>query len=184
MSVGNVESLSLGPGVLYVAPVGSSEPSDLSTAWPAAWKLIGYTDEGSSLDFEAKYEDVEVAEEVEPVKTVLSSRSASLSFAMAEVTARNLSIAMNGGTITTAAGVTTFTPPDPSAQRELALGFESDDGQERWIFRKTKQSGKTSLKRRKGADKTTIPVEMKVLKPTGTDAWKVLLKDSRSGGSI
>lgn len=182
--MGNVETLALGPGKLLVAPVGSAEPADLTTAWNAAWKEIGYTDEGSELAFDLTWDDVTVAEEVDPVGQVLKERVTSVSFAMAEVTVRNLRIALNGGTITSGTGIQTYVPPAASAEGFLAIGFESDDAQERWVFRKTKQSGKVALKRRKGADKTVIPVTMKVFKPTGLDPWKWIAANSRSGGTI
>lgn len=184
MAVGTVENISLGPGVLYVAQVGSSEPSDLSTAWAAAWKRIGYTDKGTEVHIEISRDPVEVAEELDPVLYATTSRAIKVSFAMAELTARNLKIALNGGTISTAAGVTSFEPPDSGAEGSLALGWQSDDGQERWIFRKCSQSGKVAIGRAKGSDKATIPVEMSVEKVTGLAPFRVLLKDSRSGGTI
>ena len=45
-------------------------------------------------------------------------------------------------------------------------------------------AGPVSVARRKGADKVTIPVEMRAEKPAGKQAFKVLFKDSRSGGTI
>ena len=184
MSRGTVENISLGPGTLRVAVVGSTEPSDVTAAWAAAWKPIGYTAEGTEVSIELSRDPVEVAEEVDPVLFATTSRSTKVAFAMAEVTARNLSIALNGGTISTAAGVTAFEPPEPGTERSLALGWESEDGEERWIFRSCTQSGSVSVGRRKGADKATVPVEMTVEKVTGQAAFKVLLKDSRSGGTI
>ena len=184
MSRGTVENISLGPGTLYVAQVGSSEPADVTAAWAAAWKQIGYTTEGTEVSIELSRDPVEVAEEIDPVLYATTSRSTKVAFAMVEVTARNLNIALNGGTISTAAGVTSFEPPEPGTEGSLALGWESEDGEERWIFRKCSQSGTVSIGRRKGADKSSIPVEMQVEKVTGQAAFKVLLKDSRSGGTI
>jgi hypothetical protein len=182
--VGNVENLSLGPGILYVAAVGSTAPTNVTTAWAAAWKEIGYTSEGSEISIDLTNDPVDVAEEVDPVFHINSARTVSVSFAMAEITARNLTIAMNGGTVSTAAGVTTYTPPSPAQAQRVALGWQSEDGTERWIFPKTFQAGGVSVARRKGADKATIPVEMRAEKPAVGKVFTVLFKDSRSGGTV
>ena len=183
--MGNVSNLSLGPGTLYVAQVGSSAPTGLTTAWAAAWKEIGYTAEGTEVTIEVSRDPVDVAESIEPVAHATTARSMSVSFAMAEVTARNLRIAMNGGTISTAAGVTTFTPPALGEEGSVALGWESEDGEERWIVPKASQSGSVSIGRRKGADKAKVPVTMQAeLAPGETSLYSVLLLDSRSGGTI
>lgn len=182
--MGNVENISLGPGLLYVAQVGSAEPSDLTASWDSAWTEIGYTNEGTEVSIEVSRDPVEVAEEIDPVLYATTSRSTTVSFAMAEVTARNLSIALNGGTVSTAGGVTTFEPPEPGDETSLALGWESEDGEERWIFRKCSQSGGVAIGRRKGADKATIPVTMQVEKVTGEAPFTILFAASRSGGSI
>lgn len=184
MSRGTVENISLGPGTLYVAQVGASEPADVTAAWDAAWAEIGYTAEGTEVSIEVSRDPVEVAEEIDPVLYATTSRSTTVSFAMVEVTARNLSIALNGGTISTAGGVTTFEPPEPGTEGSLALGWESEDGEERWIFRKCSQSGSVAVGRRKGSDKATLPVTMNVEKVTGEAPFTVLFIDSRSGGTI
>lgn len=184
MTTGNVENLSLGPGTLYVAAVGSAEPTDVTTAWAAAWTEIGYTSDGTEVAIELSRDPVEVAEEIDPVLYATTSRSTKVSFAMAENTARNIRIALNGGTISTSAGVTTYEPPEPGTETPLAIGFESEDGEERWVFRQCSQSGTVSIGRKKGSDKATIPVEMQVEKVTGLSAFVILYKDSRSGGTI
>lgn len=182
--MGAVENLSLGPGTLYVAQVGSTAPTTVTAAWAAAWKEIGYTAEGSEISIELTNDPVDVAEEVDPVLHINSGRNTTVSFAMAEITARNLTIAMNGGTVTTNAGVTKYEPPAPSAAQRYALGWQSEDGTERWVFYRTFQSGGVSIARRKGADKATIPVTMTVEKPSTGAPFTVLFKDSRSGGAV
>lgn len=182
--MGNVENISLGPGTLYVAQVGSTAPTTVTAAWAAAWKEIGYTAEGTEVSVEISRDPVEVAEEIDPVGYASTARSVSVAFAMAELTARNLTIAFNGGTVSTAGGVTSYIPPELGAEGSVALGFESEDGEERWIFYKASQSGSVSIGRRKGSDKATIPVTMNVEKISGKEPFKVLLKDSRSGGTV
>lgn len=182
--MGTVENISLGPGTLYVAQVGSTEPADLTTAWDTAWKEIGYTAEGTEVSIEISRDPVEVAEEIDPLLYATTSRSISVAFAMAELTARNLQIALNGGTITSGAGIVTFDPPEPGSETSLALGWESEDTQERWIFRKTSQNGAIAIGRRKGSDKATIPVTMNVEKVTGETPFTVIMDENRAGGTL
>lgn len=182
--MGNPNLISLGAGTLYVAALGSTEPTDVTTSWAAAWKEIGFTNEGSEIAIEISSDPIEVAEEIDPVLHVMSSRTVTISFAMAENTARNLTLALNGGTVTTSNGVTKYEPPAPGSATRVMVGFQSDDGQERWIFRQCFQTGSVSVARRKGADYATIPVEMRAEKVTGKAVFAVLFKDSRSGGTV
>lgn len=182
--MGNATNISLGAGTLYVAALGSTEPTDVTTALAAAWKEVGFTSEGSEISIDISTDPVEVAEEIDPVLHVMSGRTVTISFAMAENTARNLTLALNGGTVSTAAGVTTYNPPAPGAAQRVMLVFVSEDGQERWIFRQCFQAGGVTVARRKGADYATIPVEFRAEKVSGKQAFTVLFKDSRSGGTI
>lgn len=178
MARGTPAALALGPGYLYSAPLGTTEPADLSTAWTAVsanWTLLGYTDEGSEFGYSPDTDTVEVAEELDPVQIVTTGRSSTVSFAMAELTASHLKIAMNGGTITAGTGIVTYEPPDLGTETRIMLGFQSEDNQERWIYRQCFQSGDVSIARRKGADKAVISVEFSLEKPaTGSKLYKAI----------
>jgi hypothetical protein len=178
MARGTPTAISLGPGYLYAGPVGVTEPSDLATAWAAvsaSWVALGYTDEGSEFGYSPSTDNVEVAEELDPVKVVTTGRASTVSFAMAELTATHLQIAMNGGTITAGVGIVTFEPPDLGSETRLALGFESEDHQERWIYRQCFQTGDVSIVRRKGAEKAVIATEFSLEKPSsGAKLYKAI----------
>ena len=64
---GNVK---LGAGRLYYAPLGTTEPTNCSTALPSAWIAVGYTENGTSIDTAITSEDIEVAEELDPIDNV------------------------------------------------------------------------------------------------------------------
>ena len=155
----------LGPGTLYVAPLGSTEPTDLSGDWDNAWVGVGYTDAGSTISFNASFEDVFVAEELDPILTLQTERRGEVSFAAAEITAQNLQLALNGGTITTPAGLVVFEPPDVGDYTHVMIGWEADDGLERWIFRKMLSVGSASLARQKAPNKATIQITFRSVKP-------------------
>lgn len=175
MPRGNPTNIALGPGILKIAPLGSTEPDDIDTAWDAAWTDLGYTNEGSTQSYSPSYEDVEVAEELEPLDSVATGRTISVAFTLAELTAQNLKAAMNGGTVTFTAAVTgppatraftKFEPPALGTEVHTMIGFEAEDGKERIVWRDCKQVGNVEMSRRKGAEKAGIPCEFRAFIPS------------------
>ncbi len=181
MARGTPGALALGPGTLYIAELGTTEPTDLATAWTTVdsdWKQIGYTDEGSEFTYSLSTDPVEVAEELDPIQIETTGRSSAVSFAMAEITATNLMRAMNAPTssITPGTGIVTYEPPDLGSEVRRMLGFESEDHEERWVFRQCFQTGDATITRAKGAAKATISVEFTLEKPaTGSKLYKVIM---------
>lgn len=180
---GNPKALSLGPGTLFRASLGSIEPVNLITAWPAAFARVGYTEDGSSFSYVPSFDPVEVAEELEPLDDAATGRALTVAFNCAEVTAENLRRAMNGGTVTPGgAGADTFKtfePPELGEEEHCMLGFESEDGLERWVWRNCKQAGSVEMNRRKGAAKTTINNSFRVYKPAVGKPFKAIIADQR-----
>lgn len=169
----------LGPGQLRIAALGSAEPVDLATAWPAAWTVLGYTEEGSEFSYELATEPVEVAEELDALSTVTTGRNITVAFASAEPTVENLKTALNGGTIVTDVAATpqyvTFEPPDLGTETRVMIGFETEDAKARYVWRQCFQTGTISVQRRKGASKATLPMEFSVEKPAaGGRPFKVI----------
>lgn len=153
----DVTKIRVGPGDLYIAAVGAAEPADLTVAWGVPWVKLGYTEEGHSFTASRSFEPVEVAEEIDPVRYEPTGREMRVEFALAEMTALNLSRALNGGTVVAGTGITTFEPPDPGAEVRVALGWEAKDKKERWVWRKCLNTGDIEIARRKAPDKATIP---------------------------
>jgi hypothetical protein len=59
------------------------------------------------------------------------------------------------------------------------IGFESEDSQERWVFRQCFQQGDITITRGKGAVKALIPCEFKLEKPVaGTRLFKTIMASS------
>lgn len=169
--MGTPAAVKLGPGLLYVAPIGTTEPTSGSSVLPSAWIALGYTEEGSTITFDMTFEDVPVAEELDPVKVVATGRMASVKFSLAEITARNLKTAFNGGTIVAPSlGFVTFEPPDLGAETRTMLVWQADDNAERWLFRRMLQVGTIEIPRKKAPDKALIPAEFRCEIPTDGSA--------------
>lgn len=181
MARGTPASLALGPGYLYIAELGTTEPTDLATAWTAvsaAWKALGYSDDGSEFKYALSTDAVNVAEELDPVSVQTTGRTSTVTFALSEITATNLMRAMNADTtaITAGVGYVTIEPPDLGSEKRRMLGFESEDHQERWVFRQVFQTGDTTIKRSKGAANATMAMEFTLEKPaTGSKLFKAIM---------
>ncbi|MEU4594464.1 hypothetical protein [Micromonospora aurantiaca (nom. illeg.)] len=165
MPARNKGQLALGPGLLRIGALGSPEPVDLITPWDAAWGEIGYTKEGSKITYELDTGAVEVAEEIDPVHIAINSRNLKVAFAMMQLTASNLKVALNGGTITTGSGIVVFEPHGPNEDQRIMLGFEASDGTERWVFREGLQTGNVELDRKKGSEAANIGNEFQLARP-------------------
>lgn len=178
---GTPANLALGVGYVYVADLGTPEPTDLVTAWSAVsanWVLIGYTDQGSEFHYTISADPVDVAEELDPLSFQTTGRQANVQFAMAEVTATNLKRAMNApnSSITAGTGIAIFEPPDTGQEIRRMLAFESEDHTERWIFRQCFQAGDVAMQRRKGATNTTIATQYNLEKPaTGLRLFRAIM---------
>ena len=183
----NSEALSLGPGRLSVAPLGTALPTDHTTALDPVFEEVGSTEEGSEFAYEITSDPVSVAESLDPLFHRTTGRSGTVSFAMAENTVRNLTLAFNGGTVTAygtgADAGFQYEPPEPGEEVARILVWESEDGEERFVWKQVTQGGSVSMARRNGSDKTTIPVEFRVERPTSGGApWTAFYADVRSGG--
>jgi hypothetical protein len=172
--MGNPTAISLGPGKLKIALLGSTEPTDLVSPWPVAWIDLGYTFEGSDFNYQLNTEEVTVAEELDPLLVAATGRTISVKFTLAEITATNLKRALNGGTIVSGGGFVTFEPPSFTAIVRNMYGWESDDLQERWVFRQCLSTGAIETQRRKGASKAGFPFEVRCEKPASVQPFKTI----------
>ncbi len=172
----NINQVRVGPGWLYVGNITAAEPADgdLTTPWAtvdASWIGVGFTDEGHEVTHSPSFEGIEVAERKLPIRYEKAGGELTLSFSMAQVVARTLTYAFNGGTVvvtgTGASTVKTFEPPaDDVTPTEIKIGWEAFDGKERYIFRRCLQTGDVTIGRKKAPDKTVIPVTFRCMEPT------------------
>lgn len=170
--MGNPTNVVLGPGAVYVAPIGTTEPVNASAALPSAWRAIGYTEEGTTFSYGVKTADVEVAEEFDPVRVAMTGREITVEFEMAEVTRQNLALAMNAGA-NAANDATAIEPPTPGTEVRVMIVFQADESNARWIFRQCFQMESVDSERKKAPDKATFPVKFRLEKPSGSAPFKV-----------
>jgi hypothetical protein len=182
--MGTPSEVVVGPGLLYVAPIGTAEPTTGSGALPSAWTPIGYTDDGTTFSYGTTFEDIDVAEELDPIRKVATKRQVSLKCAMAQVSAQTLSIAANGGTIgSPTTGFVTFDPPELGQEAAVMVAWDSDDHQERILIRKAIQVGAVDEARKKAPNKAMIPIELAGQVPDdGSGIYRRWIASARAHG--
>lgn len=157
------------PGKIYIANPGTAEPAAVNDPWPAGWTPLGYTDEGSAFNYEISTDNVEVAEELDVLARVTTGRDASVEFALAEMTYRNLAIAFNGGIIVADGQEWEFEPVDIGDEVRVAIGWDASktvaSNDLRFIFRQCFNGGSLSIENRKGVTKSTLGVNFQLEKP-------------------
>jgi hypothetical protein len=165
--------IKLGPGKIYFGAVGAVEPVDLTTAISTTvWTYAGFTDEGHTFTVSPSYDGVEVAESMLPVARIKTGVDMTLEMALAEVTAQNVQRALNGATITSSGtGATAIDSLEPladgSTETRVAVLWQSDAGDERWVWRKCLQTGAVAIGRKKGSAKATVPLSF-LLEPVSS----------------
>jgi hypothetical protein len=133
--------------------------------------VVGYTEEGTTVETEITTEAVEVAEELDPILYVMTRRMTRLNVEMAEMAVSRLALAMGAGA-SRADDATNFEFPIPSAIVGVMLVWDSEEvptvnTNRRWIFRSVVPNGTISISRHKAPDKATIPAQFQCQLPSG-----------------
>lgn len=174
------------PGFLWMAPLGTAEPTTVVTASkfsdtvPVAWIPLGATTEGSTFAYNTTVEPVRVAEFFDPIKYFTTERAGSIAFNLADFTLSNYRRALNGGvakltsTGTTGTELTTLEPPDPGTEVRSMILWESSDSTMRLLLRQVIQGGEISTAFQKAPNIAAIPCTFNMEIPTGTTKpWKM-----------
>lgn len=184
---GTAANVLVGPARMLVAPIGSDLPTLDGTedpvTWPAAWEEVGYTDSGTDLTYNPTVKDINVDEEMAPVKKILDAEKATISCKCAEATLTNLNRAISASTLTPAAadashaGIETLELGSGSLN-EVMVGLEglSPAGKQRVVigFRAMAQANVQMAFKR--GDKTITPLELGLLADSTKAKGKRLLK--------
>ena len=132
-----------GTGHVYVAPKGTALPTTVDAALPADWTDLGYvTTDGVSFTFSRETEDLD-AWQGDKIRVLSLSEPKQVEFTLMQTDAAVLQAAFGGGTIETAEGVTTYTPPvrGENVERAMVIEFMDDDITYRYVFGRVQQEG-------------------------------------------
>jgi len=155
------------PGWLYYAPLSTVVPANtalnsvFTDAWVTPWTWLGMSDAGSDWHYNMTDSPIDVAELYDPVQHRITSRMGSCAFSLANYTASNLVLAMNGATktVTGTAGttVTKVTPVQPGQETRFMLGWESTTGDVRKVAYQCLNTGDIVEAMKKAPTKALIP---------------------------
>ena len=185
---GAINEVLIGTGVLYVADrtaSGLAFPGDdgsgnwqtVATA-SSSWRDIGYSEDGWTLEMDRTFEDILVAEEVDPIKTIKTAQEARLMGELSQASLANLSVAM--GQIDSyvseddsdfAAGYDVVKAPITDSFSEMAalLIAEGPAGADRHVqMPRVVSVGAFSMQHAKAPQKVVIATEFKLLVPDST----------------
>ena len=108
-TTGTIDEVLIGTGVLYIKDNTTSNLAfpgdDGSDGWvdptgmTVSWDEVGYSEDGWTLEVDKTFEDVMVAEELDPIKTLKSAQEVRLTGELAQASLDNLAVAMGGGTV-------------------------------------------------------------------------------------
>lgn len=166
-----------GPGRIRYANLGtaipavSSSSSKLVATW-TNWLEVGATDEGLTFSESTESEEIKVAEQIYPVRTIVTGKSGTVAFSMSHISDVNWKFASNGGTITiTPAGVapatkmTEYVPPLVGQEVRVMLSFVSLDDDEILVWPQVFNGGGFETPRAGLASKHVLPVTFNVELP-------------------
>jgi hypothetical protein len=95
----DVSQILAGPGLIYVAPVGTAQPAlTFPLVWPSAWFQVGYTDAGVDLVYTPTIKEIYVDEEAAPVLDILEKEKFVIQAHLAEVSLTNLNACISAST--------------------------------------------------------------------------------------
>ena len=193
----SITEVILGTGNLFVASesdLNGSSPNATFPSNPSAgpdssyWDNIGYSEGGFSLEYDKTFEDIMVAEEIDPIKTIKTAQEVRITGELAQASLRSLKFAMAGGTTTADApssGYTTLVPPttDSFEEKSLLLRVNAPGNDEAGTSKtrdihvpRAVNIGAFSMVHAKAPQKVTITIEYKVLKPNSDAPFSNIFK--------
>lgn len=181
------------PGFLYGAPAGTAFPSGGGTmsgskftdSPSVTFVELGATEDGKSLKYAPSIEAVTVAEFLDPVKWRTVSREGSFSFNLADYTLKNISRALNGGTISsTGSGgtqINKLVPPGLGAETRTALLWESEDSTMRIFMYSTVNVASMETSFAKAPNIAVLPCEFRFEVDASGNTFEVYTNNTRLG---
>lgn len=117
-----------GTGSIWKAPLGTTLPTDSTTAWGTGFKNLGYATDGFTLTQDLKRQDITAWQSLSPVRSIATQLIRKMSFESLESNKDTVPLAWGGATMTPGtAGVYTLAIPDGSPT-DFILGVDWSDG--------------------------------------------------------
>lgn len=169
-------------GSLYLAPVGTAFPADVTAAPATAWVEMGFlSEEGVTLAPTIGASDIKAWQTLYPVRRIVTERGLDFKFKLMQRNIEAMRLTFGGGTITevTPNVLFRYTPPSAGATDDRAAIIEIRDGTitDRYLIDRctVTEVGDIELKRDGAA---MFDLTMSILgDPAGLDPWVMLTND-------
>lgn len=117
-------------GHVYVAPVGTTGPTDSTTALDAAFIDVGYiSEDGAGVSDSKDIENIGAWQSLYPLRRIVTGREFNITFALRQWNATTVPFAFGGGDVTDeGGGEFKYVPPAAGEIDERALVLEWEDG--------------------------------------------------------
>lgn len=117
-----------GTGSIWKAPLGTTLPTDSTTAWGTGFVNLGYATDGFTLTQDLKRQDITAWQSLSPVRSIATALVRKLAFESLESNINTVPLAWGGATMTPGtAGVYTLAIPD-GTPTDFILGVDWSDG--------------------------------------------------------
>lgn len=167
-------------GTVRAAPVGTVVPTDLTTAYAAAWLDLGYLGEdGVTFDPSMDVNEIMAWQDFYPVRRVVTARGLDIGLPLLEWSRTTVPLALGGGVVTSAAGVHKYEPAEPETIDERALAIEWADGtrQYRWHIARVMVTELPSFNVQR-TDPAALEITTAVMGVSGAKPWHFLTNDA------
>ena len=176
---------------LFFAPLGTTLPTTVGSApgigLDAAFTAVGYTaDTGAAFAVDTQTTNLFASQSLDPIRTIVTSKTATIQAPLIEWSAASLTAAFGGGTITAASGGWKYVPPSAGTLDEVSAVLDIVDGDERvrLVVERGIVAGSVSATLVKNAF-ATLPITFTALAPVDQPtAWHLLgSNDAFAAGS-
>lgn len=167
-------------GKVWVADIGTSAPTDATSALAAGWTDLGYVSEDGATFSEGKdITDIGAWQSFYPIRYIINSRQVTLSFTLRQWNNVTVEFAL-GGTITGGPSAFTYTPPSPETLdlRQMALEWTDGAKSYRLYVRRglVSETVETQLIR---TDAANLPITFSAMDPgSGTAVYSLFTNDT------
>ncbi|MFF9901226.1 hypothetical protein [Streptomyces longispororuber] len=170
---------------IWLAPVGTTAPSDATVAMPEGWRAVGFTTEDSlKFNSEPNFEQVRSAQSSHPTRTFQTTDASTVEVDLQQWSGANFKAVYGGGSLSeiTAKDGTSkhykFVPPRIGGRTEIAACVEVSDGGKhyRYMLPRTMQMEGVSKDLAK-AKEAVLPLRLAVQGGDDADAWYLITDD-------
>ena len=189
MSLEGDEVRVAGTGHIYVAPVGTALPANISApvSFAAGWRDLGYaTEDGARFSFGREINSIMAWQSFDPVRKVVTALPKTVAFDLMQSNQYTWGLGMGGGTFSGSEPNWEYQPPEESYVDERALIIEMSDGDYdyRILYPRALNENGVELAFVR-SDPVVFPITMGILTPSGgSKPFKIQTNDPNFGDLV